>query len=222
MKTYLVWAVLVLFCIGCTAEADRIDEDTVIVLPTTATPTPSITPAATAVASSTPTPEWLLYENEFLGYQFLYPSQAQIETLGLTGIPTDEVPEGDEGETWATLQAQLPNNLCVGLGHEAFFVTFVPAEEPYGRYTGPCGITGVGDYEMVPISQTVPIDGQIYTVNGHRLQTMDSGAWVGEWYMVDVGNGVSIHFGSLNEASEADYLADYDIMMEIVGSYQAK
>jgi hypothetical protein len=50
-----------------------------------------------------------------LGYEFDYPPEARLITVGVTGYPTDELPSGVEpGEFTATLEATYTEALGVG------------------------------------------------------------------------------------------------------------
>ena len=62
--------------------------------PTNQPATPEPTSQPTPLPATAAEADWLIYQNDFYGYTISYPPDAQIATQGITGFPTDELPEG--------------------------------------------------------------------------------------------------------------------------------
>ncbi len=181
---------------------------------------PTLTPTAIPVPTSSVVPGWLTYENKFLGYSFSYPPEARIRTSGVTGFPTEELPENKTSEEyWAELEEIYPDNLCVSVTYESFFIAFVPSYEGVGKYTVPCGITGIGDFEVITQEQSVVIDGTPLTSTQWILRGGE-GTWRGELFRLTVNDELGVHFGSVNEAEEDEFIEWQPVMMQIVESLQ--
>lgn len=188
------------------------------VTPTATPPTPS--PTTTPIPTSSVVPGWLTYVNKFLGYSFSYPPEARIRVQGVTGFPTDELPENVTAEEYqAELEAKYPDDLCVTVTYKTTFITFVPSDDSVGKYTVPCGVTGVGDYDVESnieslIIGNVQMVGDVFWLSGR-----DSGAWHGEFTMLNPHDNVGIHFGSLSGTQEK-FLQARETMMQIVFSFR--
>ncbi|MFO7678990.1 MAG: hypothetical protein R6X34_02985 [Chloroflexota bacterium] len=186
------------------------------------TATPSLTPTVTPipVPTSNVVEGWLMYQNDFFNYRFSYPPEARIRRQGVTGVPIEEVPENmTVEEYWEKLKELYPNNLCISVEYGTGFVIFVPSEEKGGRYTGPCGITGVGDDDIVSLSETVLIDGESYTASGVKFYERGTGAWQGEFYILKLNDHVAIHYGSLRGTQE-QFLDAQETLLQIVTSFR--
>lgn len=188
--------------------------------PTAAPPTPS--PTAAPIPTSSEVDGWLLYENEYLGYRFSYPPEARIRTQGVTGFPTDELPPNKTSEAYrAELEEKYPKNLCVTVTYESFFISFVPSYDGVGKYTVPCGITGIGDFEVISQEQSVVIDGTPLTSTQWILRGGE-GAWRGELFRLSVNDDMRVDFGSANEVEEDEFLEWRPVMMQIVESLRVE
>lgn len=164
------------------------------------TPPSLVTPATPTTTEDALNAEaWRIYENDFFGYRFSYPPEARISKQGVTGFPAEELPQNMTTEMyWEQLEATYPDDLCVSVRIKTGFVTFVPASEKGGRYTGPCGITGVGDYALTDISETILIDDQTCIASGSRLfRQSATPSWEGEFYLLPLDDTITVHFGSL-------------------------
>lgn len=208
-----------------TVEAPPVGTAILSQLEPTATATPSPTVPAAARPTVTPVPTssvvtgWLAYKNDFLGYEFAYPPEGRIGIQGVTGFPTAELPAGMTSEAYLQqLEESYPADLCVTVRYQAGFVTFAPAAEKEGRYTVPCGVTGVGDYDITNLTETVLIDGVPHSASGFVLRG-SAGAWQGEFYLLDAGDSVRIHFGSF-DGTEEEYLNIEETLQRIVASYR--
>ena len=181
-------------------------------------PTLTRRPTPTPVPTSSIVPGWLTYENEFLGYSFSYPPEARIRIQGVTGFPTDELPENVTAEEYlAQLEAEYPDDLCVTVTYKTTFVTFVPSDDSVGKYTVPCGVTGVGDYDVESNIESLIIDGRQVTGMTTRLFGSE-GNWRGEFTMLDVNDALEVHYGSAGNSTHEEFLAAQEAMMQIITS----
>jgi len=159
---------------------------------------------------------WLVYENDFLGYRFSYPPEARIRVQGFTGFPMDELPENLTVEEYqAQLEAEYPDNLCVTVAYQAVFIAFVPSYDTVGKYTVPCGVTGVGDFEIKTEEVSFIIDGRQVSGSLHRMFGGE-GNWRGEFTLLGDGDDLGIHYGSANDATHEEFLDAQETMMQIV------
>lgn len=208
-----------------TTEAQHAGTTIASQLEPTATSTSTPTTPATARPTNTPAPTssvvpgWLAYWNDFLSYEFAYPPEAKMRIQGVTGFPTAELPAGMTSEAYLQqLEETYPDDLCVEIRYRAAFVVFVPAAEKEGRYTGPCGVTGVGDYEITNLTETILIDGVPHSASGFVLRGSD-GSWQGEFYMLDANESIGIHYGAFG-GTEAEFLEAEATLLQIVSSFR--
>jgi hypothetical protein len=186
---------------------------------------PTSTAAATLeppspIATSALMSGWLTYENDFYHYRFSYPPHAAIRTQGVTGFRTEERPAGMTDEAYLTqLEATYPDDICVRVNVGSGFVTIQPADEAGGKYTVPCGVTGVGDYEIENITETMTIDGQSYTASGFLARNADTDAWAFEFYILWLDDGTRIDYGSM-KGSQAQFQEVEETLRQIVTSLQ--
>lgn len=191
----------------------------------TATPPPATSPTPTLTPTRLPTSSvkvgWTAYKNDYFGYEFAHPDLVMIRIQGVTGFPSDELPEGMTAEAYLQqLEASYPDNLCVTVRYQVTFVTIVPAPEKEGRYTVPCGVTGVGDYDVVDVSETIDSNGVSHTANGWRLYERGTDTWRGEFYFLEVSDTITIHYGSLTAGTHEVYRFAEETMREIVRSFR--
>lgn len=195
----------------------------VLVTPTTAETV--VTPSSTSAPDTAE--EWFVYENDFFGYRFSYPSGARISKQGVTGFPVEELPENmTTEEYWEQLETAYPADLCVSVQYGRGFVTFKPSEEEGGRYTAPCGVTGVGDYNVVDVVETVLIDGEPHMASGFKLYERDTGVWKGEFYILQFNDRIAIHYGSSDHVgsggniTQEEFLNVKETLLQIVNSFR--
>lgn len=181
----------------------------------TATP-PTPSPTVPPIPTSAEVDGWLVYENDFLGYRFSYPPGTRLRVQGVTGFPTDELPENMTVEGYlAQLEAKYPDNLCVTIAYQAVFIAFVPSYDTVGKYTVPCGVTGVGDFEIRTEEVSLIIDGRQVSGSLHRMFGGE-GNWRGEFTLLEASDDLGIHYGSTNDATHEEFLDAQETMMQIV------
>ena len=178
---------------------------------------------ATAVPQLIVTPdttEWLTYHNEFYNYSFNYPAEAKVMGHGVTYFPTEELPDGVTfAEYLQQLKAAYPGDICVSLQYQLGFITILPARDAGGRYADPCGITGIGAYDVFDVEETLIIDNQSYTARGTLVRERDEAAtWHSEFYFLTLDDGTTIQFGSLR-GTEPQFLGIKETLLQIVRSY---
>lgn len=199
--------------------------------PTATAVPPSPTPRATA-PTPTPVPTsdvvagWLTYENTYFGYRFAYPPDARIRIQGVTGFSIEELPENMTVEAYLEqLQELYPDDLCVTVLYEEGFVVFAPAFDKEGKYTVPCGVTGVGDYVLTDITETVVIDGVPLTTTVGVQMRGSAGAWRGEFLRLPVNDDIYIDYGSMEgsvvrDVPEERYFELKKTLLQIVTSFR--
>lgn len=244
---------LIVFALAaCTPPADPVSVTRPVLLTTTAVPTAVVTLEAEATASiptasatplppSGPTPAatsevvegWLTYRNDFYAYTFSYPPEAEIVTQGVSGFPTEELPEGMTGTAYLNrLREIYPGDICVSITLSAGSVHFLAPSEAGGKYADICPGMGIGDYDLVEKSETVVINGRSYQANGYRVHERDELAtFRSEFFGFLLDDGTSItyaagpeyspKFDTDYEAAHADYLATKEQLLQIIDSYRS-
>jgi len=186
---------------------------------------PTDSPAPTQPVGPTAVPGWLTYHNAMFGYSFDYPPEATLTTTGVTGYPTDELPAGLEpGQYIATLEATYTEALCAGIELPAAFMVVQTSDEAGGRYGGPCGISGIGVYDLKTEETTITIGGAIYPLRTTRLYEVGSDTLVNEFAGVRLDDGTRFNVASTWEKNGLiyeDYLADRAIILHVMASYRA-
>jgi hypothetical protein len=100
------------------------------------------------------------YRNDFYGYEFSYPPEGRLEVSGVTGFPSEELPAGLTADAYLRqIEANYPDGICAAVRLEMGTVVFIVAPERGGRYGGPCGWTGVGDYDLIDQMENITIGG---------------------------------------------------------------
>jgi hypothetical protein len=184
----------------------------------TESPAPAVPPEATSI------PGWLTYHNSRIGYAFDYPPEAVLTTSGVTGYPSEELPPGIEtGQYVATLEATYTEALCAGIElPSASFVLWAPEEEG-GRYGGPCGVTGIGVYDVRTGHSPITIDGQVLTLKTMRLFEVGTDTLVDEFASVRLSDGTLLSIISHwqeHGLTYEDYLADREAILRVMSSYR--
>jgi hypothetical protein len=138
--------------------------------PVKPTAPPSVTAPSSASQSPAAIPGWLTYHNGTIGYTFDYPPEASLSVTGVASYPADEQPAGVDGDQYfATLEAKYAQGICAYVSLPTGTVAVSPAEEGAGRYSGPCGVSGIGVYDTRKEQAPVVVDGQSQTLMTTRL-----------------------------------------------------
>lgn len=192
--------------------------DTPVVLPSATPPSP---PGETPAGPATPIPGWLTYHNDLVGYSLDYPPEAALTSGGVTGFPSEELPTGlTPSQYFATLEATYPDDLCVSLQLPHAFLTVQTPAELGGRYADPCGISGIGVYDVVTSEQAVFVGSTEYTVNRTQLYQSGTDVLLGEFMILHLENGMRIDLGGMWEGSGSydEYAADRDTLLAVLAS----
>jgi hypothetical protein len=160
------------------------------------------------------------------GYQFYYPPEATITESGVSGYPTDELPDGmTPAEYTAQLQAEYGDTLCISVSYQSGYINIsAPANEGY-RYAL-CGRTGVGVGEMVDKSDDIEIAGVVHTATGFEFigedVPCDTLPCHNETLVLHMPDATRIEYGSapVEGVTYADYLAaTRPVLLQIVATY---
>ena len=210
VKTIVVSLVLIAVGIGCASNR----------------PPETPTPASTLVPTSTLVDGWFVYENDIYGYAFSYPPAAQINTEGVNGFPPEELPPHmTPDDYFAQLRKTYPGDLCVSLRYEMGFVTVRVPWDKGGNYVSPCGVTGVGDYDVITKTETVVIGGRSYSGTGYEVHERDALAtFRSEFFITQLEDGTRIdHGGYWTDAGATyeDYLLVKERLLQILASYRS-
>jgi Tol biopolymer transport system component len=255
MKQTLTTLFFLLFLAACAQEPQLADDGVVTAVSSstrtitpTATAVPTAAPQPTSTAEPTPLPTvtvqvtkpptptpiptsdlidgWLLHSSEFYQYQFSYPPEAKISTVGVNGFPTDELPTGMTFDEYiAQLRQIYPDDICVRLIYRGGFIAFAAPPDKGGQYIDTCTGTGVGAYDMSQISETVIIDDQPYTARGWEVRERDDAAtWLSEFLSLGLDDGVTITYGSIPDIglTHEEYLATKKTLLQIMTSFRSR
>jgi hypothetical protein len=178
---------------------------------------PTVFPTSTFIEG------WLVYQNDRLGYKFSYPSQAKLSSLGPDSYSPEDVPPDIKLDYFALLESIYPDNLCVGLEYEMGFVIIKAPPNKGGKFVT-CGVTGVGDYDVVEASETVSIGGQLYSAHSYKVYDRDSAAtFRNEFFFVELKDGTTIDYGGYWKdygATYEDYISVKGTLLQILASYR--
>jgi hypothetical protein len=185
-------------------------------------PTPTPSPMLSVTPTVVTVEERLVYENDFLGYRFSYPPQARIHRSGvdlteefLEYLTEQESVSERQKEFLKQYEGTRLNDLCVSVQYGTGFVIFAPPSDIYS----PCGITGVGDYDIINVKQAILIGDEPYTASGFKLYEQGSDTWQGEFYILRFDDRGAIHYGNLS-GTEEQFLDVKDLLLQIVTSFR--
>jgi len=167
---------------------------------------------------------WSTYINEDYGYQFRYPSEADILETGVMGFPTEELPEGMSIDDYtAQLEEQYGERLCVGLNFSTGYISISPPENESFKYAL-CGRTGVGAGELVDKSEEVYVAGGFYPAEGFEFIGNDETfPEHDETLVIRLPDSTRIEYGSLplQEVDYQKYLTEVKmILLQILSTYE--
>ena len=147
-------------------------------------PTLSATMTAVLIPTSTLVEGWLTYSNPVLRYELSYPPEAILVTEGVTGYPTEELPPNMTGDEYLTMLKQLyPGDLCVSIQYRIGYIAIQAPPEQGGKYSLPCGLSGLGVVDVIAKMETAIIDGRSYSATGYEVHQRDAAAtYVGEYF----------------------------------------
>ncbi len=223
----IVWLVAVLLgaALACnwSSPAPATDPPPEILLPS---PTAALLPTAdipVAPEIAAPPPGWLTYTNRTFGYAFDYPAEAELVAVGVTGYPTDELPPGVEpGQYFATLEATYTEAICAGVRYGTAFLYVGPPEDAGGRFSLPCGVSGVGTYDLRPVEEPITIGPDTLSAGGSAIYSLDDGTFLYEFFFVPT-RGFRFNYGGdwtqAGTTYEA-YLADKAIIQQVLASWR--
>jgi hypothetical protein len=200
------------------------------------TPAPKKDSASMQVAEST-TPvedidesadhpeDWMIYTNDTYRYEFAYPRNAKITTLGPQGFSQAELPEGMEpGEYMSQLAEEYSDELCVIVEYVSGFVSISAPPNQFYHYTN-CNNPAPGAGEMINKTETININGETYEASGFEfIPTADNPDGHFEYFSITLEDGTLISYGSSPGTSGdyQDFLAhNKEILLQIIDSFTA-
>src|SRR5687768_3202297 len=198
-----------------------------VILPTgtpIATRTPTI---ATATVESLPTSTWkegwVDFINGYYGYAISLPPSAEVSKAEI-----DTIPGWAQSQSFDQLNMTYPLGMCVGINYQSAYVTIRVANWLGGEFGGPCARTGVGAVHPVWTDEEVVVGGASYPATYGRMyeSAAPDAEFLEEFYVVDMGEGAIISFGSKaggwqHQAAYDQYLKDKEILLEILRSYRS-
>jgi hypothetical protein len=230
MHKSLFLAAVLIVTLACGLPPLGVATATSAPLPTTLPSQPPPPPAATdtPVPAGLPTaiPGWLTYTNAVLGYQFDYPPEAVITAVGVTGYPTDELPAGmTPDQYFALLERTYPAQLCVDVQLPIGFLTIGAPQERGGKYSSPCGVSGIGAYTIVNKTETIIVGGQAYAAGGMEIyDPQQNNAFKSEVYYFTLEDGTRFNYGGdwlRLGLTHDNYLPYREILLRMMASYRA-
>lgn len=195
------------------------------------TQTSEATLAATKITSPIPTSKsihgWLTYRNSLLSYELSYPSEATMLTEGVTSFPTEELPSNMTFDEYlAKLKKVYPGDLCVSIQYQFGFITIEAPQDKGGKYTGPCGVTGVGDYDVVEKTEKINIGARSYSATGYEVHERDTSAtFRSEFFKVQLEDGTAIDYGGNwieNGKTYKDYLSVKEVLLQVLATFNSQ
>jgi hypothetical protein len=191
---------------------------------------PEPTLAATITAVLTPTSPsaegWLTYSNAVLRYELSYPPEAIVVTEGVTGYPTEELPPNMTEEEYLTmLKQRYPGDLCVSIQYRIGYIAIQAPLEQGGKYSLPCGLSGLGVVDVIAKTETAMIAGRSYSATGYEVHQRDAAAtFIGEYFTLQLADGTFIHYGGFwtdQGQTLEDYLPVKETLLQILATYRS-
>jgi hypothetical protein len=196
----------------------------------TQTPLPTSLPSKespTSLPTSTFEEGWLVYENNVNAYDFSFPPSAKLDSHGVNGFLSEELPANMTSEDYfAQLRTTYPGDLCVGLQYEMSFVAILVPLDKGGRYASPCGVSGIGAYDIVRAAEIVIIGGTPHTAKGYQIFERDAAkTFRSEFFSTELEDGTRISYGgdwTDAGATYEEYLPVKAIVLKILASYHSQ
>jgi len=167
--------------------------------------------------------DWVLYLDDYFGFQFLYPPSATITKTGAQSVRGDEVPEGMTAEEYIEgIQAKYGDNLCITVQYDSGYISISTPPNQGMRYAT-CGRTGVGAGEILERKENVLVDGQVYLVTGYEF--VGAGKLLvdhNETFRIELPDGTTIEYGALpldNVTYSAYLKTTRDVLFGILATY---
>jgi len=216
--------------VGCGVVSCGEDEPTTDATPTvTVKVTPTVQPSPAAEGETPETPAtleaeddyagWLTYTNDVYGYEFRYPSGAEVAETPIGGfrLPAEEY---EAGVTFEDAYDLHTGKVCVTVSYEFGYINIsAPPNEGF-RYVI-CGRTGRA-YEGPDREDSLLIDGTTYTAGGFEEQGPgETLNYHNETLILTLDDGTRIEYGAgpSETATFEDYLLIRDDLLRIVQSY---
>lgn len=180
------------------------------------------------------TADWSVFTNDRYSYQIKYPQEANLSFHGPVGFPSDELPaDKDVDEYMQDLLKLYTDKLCVQIEYSLGWI-FISAPENSGARYNPCGPTGIGSGDVIPLTESVYIGDRLYHANGQEVklafpdangnlvrgETLDLHF---EMFMVELEDGTRIRWGASpdGEATYEDYrMKTREVLLQILATYQ--
>lgn len=226
MKQYCNKELFILIClvwfVGCTANRPIV----------TLEPTSELSAGEVLESTQTPDPVgisemvdgWLAYRNNFYGYKISYPPVATLSVEGVSGFPSEEKPSTLTDTQYRSQLLQMyPDDICLSLHYKSGFINILAPFENGGKYASPCPGTGVGDYALQEITESVTVNGNSYIASGYKVfEGEKSDIWHGEFLSFQLEDGTVITFGGGFDRginSIEDYSEVKEVLLEILTTY---
>lgn len=199
---------------GSRLQANRIE----IIVPGNA-----VQPDSSSQAFS-PADDWPEFCSEHYDYCIRYPDYTTLKESGVMGVPTDEIPEGTDLDTYvAQLEETYGKDICIQIQLPlAYLYISSPANQEF-RYAI-CGRTGVGAGEMIDKSENVQVGVHTYTFNGFEIQYGgESTSAHNETLFTILPDGTRIEYGCLprEDVTFEDYMMKgKEIIFQILQTYR--
>lgn len=180
------------------------------------------TPVATDIPTSSAVTGWLTYQSDFYHYEISYPQDATVQLYGVSGFPTEELPEDMSATQYLSQLKQIyPEDICVTIAYQGGLVSIMAPTENGGKY-GDCAGFGIGVYDVIEKSEPIIVDGVSYLANGFEIREQDEAAtWQGEFLQLRLDDGTLITWSvSGDDVTFDEYLSLKEMLLQIIMSYR--
>ncbi len=97
-------------------------------------------------------------------------------------------------------------------------------QERGGKYSSPCGVSGIGAYTIVNKTEAISVGENVYQAGGMEIyDPQQNNAYKAEIYSLTLGDGTRMNFGAdwmMEGRSHDDYLPYREILLRMMASYR--
>ena len=126
------------------------------------------------------------------------------------------------GQYIPTLEATYPEALCAGIELGTAYLYVGAPDDQGGKYSTPCGISGVGVYELRPAEEMILVGGEPVTASGDQGYSLQDGTFLFEFLFARLREFRFNYGGDWNSPGVTHdvNLADKAVIQQVLASWR--